>query len=321
MGKIIITGGTGMLGRALTKAFTTTGDEVIILTRNLSQARRLPQGARAVEWDGKTGRSWFHELTHATAIINLAGETIGKPLWTAARKQRIRESRVNAGQAIVDALHCAGVKPPVLLQMSGVGYYGLHADEIIAEDGAAGSDFLASVCVDWENATAAAGKMGVRRIIARTGVVLSREGGALPLMALPFWFGVGGPIGNGQQYLPWIHVADVVKGMRFLIENDHASGVVNLCAPNPVTNKQFVRALGRALSRPAFLPAPGFALKLALGEMAELVLLGGQRVVPTRLTGLGYPFQFSDVEQALRELYDNAEDEVAPTNSHQLAHT
>lgn len=156
---------------------------------------------------------------------------------------------------------------------------------------------------------------------SRTGVVLSRAGGALPLMALPFWFGAGGPIGNGRQYLPWIHVADVVKGMRFLIEHDHVSGVVNLCAPKPVTNKEFTRALGRAMSRPSFLPAPDFALKLALGEMAELVLLGGQRVVPKRLTELGYPFQFSDVEQALRELYDNAEDEEARTSSKpQLSH-
>jgi uncharacterized protein (TIGR01777 family) len=308
MSKIVITGGAGMIGRALTQAFAAMGDEVVILTRQLTHAKRLPQGARAVTWDGVTGRSWFHELTHATAIINLAGETIGKPFWTAARKQRIHASRVNAGKAIVDALRCAGVKPPVLIQMSGVGYYGLHDDEIIAEDGAAGKDFLASVCVDWEGATAEAERFGVRRIITRTGVVLSREGGALPLMALPFWFGAGGPLGSGRQYLPWIHIADVVKGFRFLIEHDGASGVVNLCAPNPVTNKQFVRALGRAMSRPAFLPAPGFALKLALGEMAELVLLGGQRVVPKRLTELGYPFQFSDVEKALRNLYNNEEE-------------
>lgn len=308
MSKIIITGGTGMIGRALSEALTAANYDVVILTRKLSAAKRLPSGAHAVEWDGQTGRSWFHELPHTQAIINLAGETIGKPFWTAARKQRIRESRIKAGQAIVDALRCSGYRPPVLIQMSGVGYYGLRGDEIITEDGTVGNDFLASVCVDWEGATAEVEALGVRRIIARTGVVLSRDGGALPLLAAPFWFGVGGPLGDGKQYLPWIHIEDVVKSFRFLSENENASGVVNVCAPEPVTNQQFVRALGRALSRPSFMPAPRFALKLALGEMAELVLLGGQRVVPQRLLALNFSFQYSDVEKALRQLYHHEED-------------
>jgi len=303
MGKIIITGGTGLIGTALAAELATLGHEIVVLSRKPSDARGLPPGTRVLAWDGTTTAGWGAEVDGATAIINLAGATIARPPWTEAYKQRILSSRVNAGKAVMEAVSAAAKKPGVVVQSSGVGYYGLHDDEFITEETPAGTDFLARVCVAWEASTAAVEAQGTRQVVTRTGLVLSAKGGVLPLIALPFRFFAGGPLGSGRQYMPWIHMADEVAAIRFLIEHETARGAFNLAAPQPVSNKEFGRVLGRVLHRPSLLPAPGFAMKLALGEMAELLLLGGQHVMPARLNQLGFQFRFAELEAALRDIY------------------
>ena len=303
MGKIVVTGGTGLIGTALAAELSTLGHEVVVLSRRPTQAKGLPPGTRVLGWDGCSAAGWGAEADGAIAIVNLAGATIGRPPWTEAYKQRILASRVNAGKAVVEAISAAAKKPGVVIQSSGVGYYGLHDDDIVTEESPAGTDFLARVCLAWEASTAAVEAQGTRQVVTRTGLVLSAKGGVLPLIALPFRFFGGGPIGSGRQYMPWIHIADEIAAIRFLIEHETARGAFNLAAPQPVSNKEFARNLGRVLHRPSLLPAPGFAMKLALGEMAELLLLGGQRVLPARLQQLGFQFRFDVLESALRNLY------------------
>jgi uncharacterized protein (TIGR01777 family) len=301
--RIVITGGSGLIGRGVTGELAGAGHEVVVLSRNPETVRGLPGGARAARWDGLTAAGWAELLTADTAIVHLAGESIAQGRWTADRKRRIRESRVRSGEAVVAAIRAAGARPRVLLQGSAVGYYGPCGDEPVAEDHPAGGGFLAEVCRDWEASTAAVEGLGVRRAILRTGVVLARGGGALPKMTLPIKRMVGGPLGDGRQWLPWIHLADEVGAIRFLLENEAARGPFNLAAPNPVTNRDFTRAAAAVLHRPAFLPAPGFALHLVLGEMAAMIL-EGQRAVPRRLQELGYAFRFPQLAPALRDLLD-----------------
>ncbi|MBI3733518.1 MAG: TIGR01777 family protein [Chloroflexi bacterium] len=303
MGRIVITGGTGLIGRALAPRLLEAGHEVVILSRRPGHVPPFPGRVNVVGWDGRTATGWGALADGATAIVNLAGETIGRPPWTAARKGRIYQSRVDAGRAVVEAVTAARQKPLVLIQASGIGYYGCaNGDEVVTEQTPAGDDFLARVCVDWEAATAEVEAMDVRRVILRNGVVLSGEGGALPLFVLPFRYFAGGPTGNGRQFMPWIHIADEVAAIRLLIERPDARGAYNLTAPNPLTNADFSRAVGRALKRPSWLPMPAFALELMLGDFARLLLLGGQRAVPERLLALGYRFQFSEAEAALKDL-------------------
>lgn len=303
MGRIIITGGTGLIGNALLERLTADGHEVLILSRNPAKARRLPQGARAMAWDGRTANGWGALADGAQAIINLAGATLARPPWTTDYKRTIRESRINAGRAVTEAVRLAQQKPQVVIQSSGVNYYGLHGDQVVTEETPAGDDFLAEVCKAWEASTAEVEAMGVRHVIMRTAPVLSDKGGILPLIALPFRLFVGGPLGGGQQYWTWIHLADAIGALCFLLANDAAGGPFNLSAPNPVRQAEFSRALARALHRPAWFPTPGFAMKLTLGEMAELLILGSQRVVPQRLQQMGYPFRFTNIATALNDLY------------------
>lgn len=300
--RIIITGGTGLIGRALAASLAADGSEVIVLSRNPTQAQGLPAGVRAERWDGRTAQGWGRLADGAAAIINLAGESIAARRWTAGQKRRIIDSRLNAGRAVVEAIDAAAVRPPVLIQASAVGYYGPCGDQEIAEDAGPGNDFLAQqVAVPWEESTASVEAMGVRRVIIRTGVVLSQKGGALPRMVLPFRFFVGGPLGNGRQWFPWIHLADEVAAIRFLMERADARGAFNLSAPNPLTNAEFSRTLGRVMRRPALIPTPALALRLLFGEMAT-VLLDGQRAVPRRLQQLGFAFKFPHAELALRDI-------------------
>ncbi len=299
--RVIITGGSGLIGRALTANLAQAGHEVIVLSRKPEVVKDLPAGARAEKWDGQSAQGWSQWIDAATAIVNLAGATISKR-WTASQKQAIRDSRVKAGRAIVEAVKAATEKPSVVVQSSAVGYYGPRGSEEIGEDASAGRDFLASVAQDWEGSTAELEQLGVRRVIVRTGVVLDKRGGALPLMALPVKLFVGGPLGGGQQYLPWIHLDDEVAAIRFLIENLTAKGVYNLSAPQPLTNVEFTKVLGKVLNRPTFMPTPGFALKAVLGEMSTLVL-DGQRQMPKRLLAAGFKFQYGDAASALRDIY------------------
>ena len=301
--RVVITGGSGLIGSAVAREMGGAGHEVVVLTRDLAKVKALPPNTRAVQWDGRTGDGWAPLLDGDTGIVHLAGESIAAGRWTESRKQRIRASRVESGGAVLAAIRQAKEKPGALLQGSAVGFYGSCGDEVVTEAHPPGGDFLAGVCVDWEASTAEAEALGVRRAILRTGVVLSGDGGALPKMALPFRLGVGGPLGGGRQWLPWIHLADEVGAIRFLLEREDARGPFNLTAPEPLTNRDFSRALGRALHRPSLAPAPGFALRLVLGEMAGM-LLNGQRAVPQRLVEKGYTFRHPEALGALRNLLD-----------------
>jgi uncharacterized protein (TIGR01777 family) len=274
---------------------------VVVLTRDTSKAGPLPPNTRAVQWDGRTGAGWSSLIDEDTAILHLAGESVASGRWTDEKKRRIRDSRVESGRAVVDAVKQAKGRPKALLQGSAVGYYGPCGDELVPESHPAGDDFLGRVCVEWEASTQEISGMGVRRPLLRTGIVLSKEGGALPRMALPFRMMAGGPLGDGRQWFPWIHMADEVGAIRFLLEREDADGPFNLAAPNPVTNREFSKALGRVLMRPAIAPAPGFALRLVLGEMAD-ALLAGQRAIPQRLQEMGYAFRYTEAETALRSL-------------------
>lgn len=298
--RVVITGGSGLIGRALTAELAAAGAEVVILSRRPEKVDGLPTGVEVERWDGKTAAGWGHRVAGA-AVVHLAGENIAAGRWTDAKKKRIRASRVDSGDAVMQAIEGASEPPRVLLQGSAVGYYGARGDEPVTEATAAGDDFLAGVTTDWEASTDGAERKGVRRVLLRTGVVLSTEGGALPKMLTPFRLGAGGPVGSGDQYMPWIHLADEVGAIRFLLDHPTASGPFNLTAPGPVTNREFARTLGKVLHRPAILPAPAFALRLALGEMADL-LLTGQRAVPERLEEMGYSFRFPTLEAALEEL-------------------
>jgi hypothetical protein len=301
--RVVITGGTGLIGSAVARELGGAGHEIVILTRDTARTGPLPPGTRAVQWDGRTGDGWAPLLDGGTAILNLAGESIAGGRWTEAKKRRIRDSRVESGRAVMAAIRQAAEKPRALLQGSAVGIYGPCGDEVVTESHPPGSDFLASVCVEWEAATAEAEPLGVRRVVLRTGIVLSGQGGALPRMALPFRLMAGGPLGSGRQWVPWIHIADEVGAIRFLLEREDARGPFNLTAPRPLTSRGFSRALGRALRRPSLAPAPGLALRLVLGEMADM-LLHGQRAVPHRLLELGYVFRYPEAEAALRNLLD-----------------
>lgn len=298
--RIIITGGSGLIGRALVESLAQDGHEVIVLSRNPAAVKNLPKGARAEKWDGRSALGWGQLADGVDAIVNLAGATISER-WSDSRKKEIRESRVNAGKAIVEAVKAAVKKPSVVIQSSAVGYYGPRGSEEITEESGAGSDFLASICKSWEASTAELDSLGVRRPIIRTGVVLAKDGGALPRMLQPIKMFVGGPLGSGKQYFPWIHLKDEVAAIRFLIENKTANGVYNLSAPKPLTNKEFTQVTGKVLGRPAFMPVPAFAMETMFGEMSTL-LLDGQRQMPAHLLKEGFKFQFTDAAAALKDV-------------------
>jgi len=299
--KIVIAGGTGFLGMALVRALSPDHD-IVILSRRPSAPG--PPRVSVAPWtpDGTSG-SWTAVLDGAGAVVNLAGESIAGRRWTAAQKTRILDSRLLATRSLATAIASASRPPAVFVSGSAVGYYGPLGDEGATEDHAPGSDFLASVCVKWEGQALAASSARTRVVCARTGIVLDRREGALPKMLPPFWLGAGGPVGSGRQYWPWIHLGDWVALVRYAIENQAVSGALNVTAPNPVQNRDFARALGRVLHRPAVLPTPGFALKLLLGEMAEGLLLSGQRAIPAKAEQLGFRFSYRDLDPALRAIF------------------
>jgi uncharacterized protein len=299
--RVLIPGGSGMLGRRLAANLAVDGVEVILLSRTPERVGALPEGVRAVRWDGRTTQGWGHLADGASAIINLTGESLAGGRWTVERKAKIVRSRTDSGAAVVDAIRGAAVKPGLVIQASGVGYYGPHQDEVLTEGDGPGDDFGAQVCLQWEAATAPVEAFGVRWVAIRTGVVLSPEALALRRLALPYRFFVGGPLGSGRQWFSWIQVADYIAGVRFLMEHPEASGPFNLSAPGPLTNADFGKALGQAMNRPSWIPVPAFAMRLFFGEMAS-VLLEGQRVMPRRLLDLGFQFRFPAAGPALRDL-------------------
>ncbi len=301
---VLITGGTGMIGAALAKSLLADGHTVWILSRS-AHAERLPAGARLLQWDGRTTHGWGEIVSEMDAVVNLAGATIGQWPWTAARKRLLIESRVQPSQAVAQAIQAASPRPRVLVQASGINYYGLRGDERIGEDAPPGGDFLARLAIAWEEASRPVEALGVRRVVIRTAIVLDAHTGVLPLMALPVRLFAGGPLGNGRQGLPWIHLRDQVGAMRFVLENEQAHGAFNFCAPEVVSNAQFIRTLANVLKRPYWLPAPAFALRLVLGDMSE-TLLHGQFAEPRRLLAAGYRFAFPLLADALRDIFSRA---------------
>jgi hypothetical protein len=295
--KIVVAGGSGFLGGALRAALFADGHAVANLTR-----KTTPRAADDVTWtpDGTAGE-WAEVVNGADAIVNLAGEGIADARWSAARKHAIVTSRVLPTRSLVAACARASRPPQVFVSASGVGYYGPTGDEVVTETTPPGSDFLAQVCVDWEREADQASAV-TRVALVRTGVALHPEGGALGKMMLPFKLGAGGPQGSGTQYMPWIHRDDWVDLVRWLISEAGARGAFNATAPEPVTNREFARSLGRALSRPAFLPVPAFGLRILLGEMSDL-LVTGQRAIPARALEMGFRFKFTRLDDALNDLF------------------
>lgn len=296
MAKIIVAGGTGLLGTALVGALQDDRHMVVVLTRR-------PTRDNEVRWSPQYAEGlWTAALDNAHAVINLAGASIAGGRWTTARKAAIRDSRIQATGALVKAIAASGQPPPIFISSSAVGYYGSRGDEPVTETTAPGSDFLAHVCRDWE-AAASQLSPAARVVLLRSGVVLARHGGALPQMALPFKLFAGGPAGSGRQFMSWIHLHDWVATVKWALASQHIAGPLNVTAPEPVTNEDFSRSLGRVLGRPAWLKAPSFALRLMLGEMADALILGGQRVLPAVAQQHGFAFQYPTLESALRQIY------------------
>jgi hypothetical protein len=295
--KVAIVGSNGLIGAALARALIARGDSVVALSR--SGAAGIG-GALDMRWDPAEGPPPAAALDGADAVVNLAGVPIGGKRWTADRKREIRESRTLTTRLIVDALSQEGA-PPVLVNGSAVGYYGT-TEETVDETSPAGSDFLAETCVAWEREAIRATEHGVRVVLARTGIVLARDGGALPQMALPVKLFAGGPIGGGRQWIPWIHIDDEVGLLLLALDSPDLSGPLNGSAPEPARQRDLVKALGSALGRPAILPTPAFPLRLAMGEMATLAL-EGQRAVPAVALAAGYEYAHPDLEAALRAIY------------------
>jgi uncharacterized protein (TIGR01777 family) len=290
----VIAGGRGFLGGALTAALRAAGHDISILTRT-------PQAREHVQWDPSNSHaSWPDIVSRADAVINLAGEPMTAGRWTPKRKQALKQSRLVATQALASVIANAD-RPPIFLSGSAVGFYGTDRDDTLTEAAGPGHDFLTSICVEWEHAARAV-ERATRVVLLRTGVVLGKGGGALPELSRPFKLFVGGPLGSGHQVVSWIHVDDWVGMVMWALAQESVSGALNLTAPSPVTNTELAHALGRALHRPSVLPAPAFAVRLLLGEMADAAILNGQRVVPAKAQALGYHFAYSTVDDALRHL-------------------
>ena len=295
--RVFVTGATGLVGRALCRSLLEQGHAVTALTRQAAP-RGLPTGVRVVQGDPAAPGPWQEVLAGCDACVNLAGEPVAGGRWTRARKRAIRDSRVLATRNVAAAVAERG--PRVLLSGSAVGFYGARGDEPLDESAPPGSDFLARTCLEWEGAAAPAARRA-RVVLCRTGIVLAREGGALARMALPFKLFAGGPIGGGGFWQSWIHLADEVGLLAWALGEERLSGPLNATAPEPVRNRDLARALGRALRRPSVVPAPALAVRILLGEMADVVVTG-QRVLPGKALELGYRFRFPEVEKALGDV-------------------
>jgi uncharacterized protein (TIGR01777 family) len=293
--KVFMTGGTGFVGKTLASVLIRSGKEVTILTR--SGKGEIP-GVSWVDGDPTQRGKWQEKVKGHEAVINLAGASIFTR-WTQEAKKALRESRMLTTRHVVEAME--GGKGMALISASAIGYYGFHGEENRTEDSPPGGDFLAVLARDWEAEAREAEKKGCRVAITRLGIVLGEKGGALGQMIPLFEKFVGGPLGSGRQWFSWIHIEDLARGVLFLLEHPEISGAVNFTAPNPVRNKELAQSLGRILGRPAFLPAPGFMLRLILGEFGS-ILLEGQRVLPQKLLQAGFQFQYPEIEGALRQV-------------------
>ena len=298
--KILFAGGTGFIGGPLTESLLQKNHEVVILTRSAKSSNSL--NLRFITWDPfQFDSPWESELDGAEVVINLAGEPIADKRWTKAQKRKLLDSRLGSVTAINRALRKASRRPKVLLNASAVGYYGSRGDEILDENSKSGTGFLAELCQCWEEAVMEAESLNVRAIRLRIGLVLEKGGGALGKMLLPFQLGLGGPLGDGKQWMSWIHRGDLIRLILFLLDHSEAHGAINATALNPVRMGEFAKTLGKVLDRPAIFPAPAAVLKVLLGELSEM-LLTGQCVLPQRAVQLGFSFQYPTLESALRAI-------------------
>jgi uncharacterized protein (TIGR01777 family) len=296
--KVLVTGASGLVGTALGSALARAGHTVCRLVRPGSAAGEGPKEGFAVAWNPATGELGGAGVG-ADAVVNLAGASIADGRWTAGRKALLRSSRVDPTRALVGALAKMNARPSVLVSASAIGIYGNRRDEMLTEESNAGTDFLAGVAQEWETEARKAEALGIRVVLARFGIILAREGGALPKMMLPFKFGAGGKLSSGQQWMSWVTLGDVVGILRMAIENGSVRGALNVVSPQPLQNAEFTYLLAKAMHRPALFPAPAFALRLMLGEMADALLLSSQRVVPRALEKIGYQFLHGDLNSAL----------------------
>lgn len=301
--KVLIAGGSGLIGSELSKLLVQKGDDVRILTRNVNN-KSIDRNDKIqfIEWDAVSVDPLIPYLQDVDAVINLVGENMGTGYWTKNKKQRIIKSRVKAGNALTSAITQSEKKPQVFIQASAIGIYGNSENIKFDEDSQVGKDFLSNVAIHWENSSMELDKSIVRRVIIRTGVVLHPRSGALPLMALPFKLMVGGPLGSGRQILSWIHIQDEVRAIEFVLRNPLISGVVNLCAPEPQSNADFGKILASVIHRPYWFPTPAFALRIAIGEKSTMVL-EGQYVIPKKLLENKFKFDFPGLEQALSDIF------------------
>lgn len=298
--RALVTGATGFVGKRLLARL----ENPVVLSRDGARAEKsLAQfHVKAYSWDPLTGPPPEGAFDGVDTVIHLAGEPVAEGRWTAAKKQRLRDSRILGTRNLVQGLAMLAVKPKVLVSASAVGYYGSQGDSVLTEEADPQDDFLAQLCADWERESHAARELGMRVVNPRIGIVLGEHGGALAKMLPPFYFGLGSPLGSGQQFMPWVHIDDLIGLILFAAESDKLQGAMNATAPTPVTNREFTKTLGRVLGRPTFLPAvPPLMLKLMFGEFAE-VLLMSQRAVPQAAQAAGYPFKFRELEPALRDV-------------------
>lgn len=293
--RILITGATGLVGKALQKSFAEKGYEVIIASRG------EPKGDNYVQWNIEDGFAEPERLDGLDAVVHLAGENVSGLRWTDEKKKAIRDSRVLGTRTLVKALSELKNRPKVLVAASATGFYGERGDEELTESSTAGDTFLAEVAKEWEGEARRAEDAGIRTVLLRTGIVLSKDGGALGTMLLPFKLGVGGVVGSGKQWMSWISMDDQIAAINFVIENESIRGAVNAVSPQPVTNAEFTKTLGDVLYRPTFLPLPEFAVSMVFGEMGDALLLASARVLPKRLEDAGFEFKYPDLKSALEK--------------------
>lgn len=291
--KVLITGASGLIGTALQRSFAVKGCEMLLAGRG------EPKSANEIQFEAETGFGEPERLDGIDVAINLAGEPISGR-WTDEKKRKIRDSRVHGARTVVEALSQLKSKPKVLVSASGIGYYGDRGDDVMTEMSGAGDTFLANVCRDWEAEARRAEDLGIRTVLLRTGVVLSKDGGALAEMLTPFKFGVGGIIGSGKQWMSWIALEDIISVYERAVEDETMRGAFNACSPDPVTNERFTKVMGKVLYRPTILPLPEFAVNFLFGEMGDALLLDSTRATPKRLQDIGFEFKFTDLESALK---------------------
>jgi uncharacterized protein (TIGR01777 family) len=301
--KILVTGSSGLVGTALGRAMARAGHTVCRLVRPQTPGGDRAKDGFAVAWNPTTGELGGAGVG-ADAIVNLAGASIADGRWTARRKALLRSSRIDTTRALVGALAKMNARPSVLVSASAIGFYGDRGDETLTEESKAGTGFLADLAKEWETEALKAEALGIRVVLARFGIILAREGGALPKLLTPFKLGVGGRLGSGKQWMSWVTLEDVVAILRFAVANATVRAVINIVAPQPVQNSEFTKILAKAVRRPALFPAPAFALRLALGEMADALLLSSQRVAPQALEKLGYRFSHADLNSALAKVLE-----------------